>query len=330
MAVLVVLALAAPAPAGERLVHSFAVPGNGSLELEVPIRWTESIEWHPGNGPGIRFTRGDGSALTMTLTVLPAPADPLADRGSSDWLASIVATSARASLGLSDDRELFLERLGDGECRGWYYSVTDRGLSQPAAGQFRTMTQGASAAGPFVLTATILTQQDSGEDLADALSLLRTARVSSREPDSLRVPGPVQRLQGSLGERYDLQILPGFETVSVTPLELRDAITGALLAITFDASAGKRSVREELRRLESEIERRSPNSWVLRRRSPALLGGRTSAHFHAVDELRDETWLAWAVPFDDAVATVSVRARAAHASEAERRARELLRSLTWR
>ena len=324
--------VAAPCVAGETTVRSYGVAGVGTLELDVPMRWKESVGWTEGDHrPSLTFRPDEGEAFALTISVLPPPADAPPEFATLAWLRALVETSARASLGVPDDQDLALEEIGEGRAVGWYYSVADRSLPEPPPpGTWRVMTQGASAAGPVVLTATLLTQRQWGEEVGDGLDLLRTARLTQAQPDARRVPGAAVQDRAGLGQRYDLVLPEGFDLEASAPLRARDRATGALLAIDVRPTDGRSSVRDELRRLEQALERRSPGAWIARRRGPALLAGAPAARLVAVDELRDEAVTSWALPLADAVLTLTWRVNPTRARDAGPRLDAVLAGLTLR
>ena len=329
---LTALVVASPAFGGERTVRSYGIEGIGTLELEVPIRWTESIGWTEGDHrPKLTFAPDKGESFSLSISVLPPPEEAPNEAARLAWLKGVVERSARTSLGVPEDQDLALEEIGEGAVVGWYYSVADAALPDPPAkGTWRVMTQGASVAGNVVLTATLLTQKQWSDDVAAGLAVLRTAKITKGPADPWRVPGPGVQARDALGQRYDLVIPDDFELESTSPLRLRDRRTGALLSIDVTASARRATARDELRDLERELERRSPGAWITRKREVALLGGRPAAHLVAIDELRDEAVAAWALPLEDAVIALSWRVHPSKEREAEPRLELLLKGFALR
>lgn len=330
LTLLVLLAL--PASAAETTVRSYDVPGVGSLELDVPMRWREEIGWTPEeHRPLLKFRPDDGESFLLSIAVMPRPADAPESFGSLDWLRAVVEDAARRSLGVPEDQHLGLEQIGDASAVGWYFSVTDDALPDPPPpGAFRVMTQGMSSAGSLVLTATLLTQRSWGEEVNEGMRILRTARLSDRPADPWRAPGESVKLKGSLGERYDLDVPEDFELLSRGPLRMRDRRTGGLLSIEVRASQGRSSVKSELLALESALERRSPGSWILRRRGHALLGGKPAARFIALDELRDQVVTSYALPLHDVVLDIEWLVHPTVERAGEARLDEVLRTFRLR
>lgn len=327
IAVVALAFVASGAGASQTTVRSYAVEGAGTLELDVPMRWREEVGWTGGDHrPSLTFRPDVGDAFVATLVVLAPPAEMPEGFGTSSWLRAVVQDSARRSLGLADDADLALEQIGDASAVGWYYSVTDERVPDPPpSGAYRVMTQGASAAGGVVLTATILTQRLTAPELDDAIAMLRTARVTARPPDAWRVPGQVVLSRGREGERYDLDVPEDFERVGSSPLELRDRVTGGLLRI--DVRDGASEPRSELRRLERDMDLRVPSGWTLRRRGVETLSGRPAARLAALDDVRDELVDQRAIPLKDAVLTVTWRVGQSHARPAEARLALVLAAL---
>jgi len=291
-------------------VRSYGLPGGGALELAVPLRWQEEIGWSEDDErPTITFRPESGAGFLVRIVVLAPEPSAGEEFASSDRLKALVESSARASLGVNGGADLRLERIGeDAHVVGWYYSVVDSLMPDPPPeGAFAVMTQGASSASGFVLTATVLTRKQWGDDLSDAVSMLRTARVGEGPGDSWRVPGPIVKVRGALGQRYDLTLPDGFDVSSRAPLVARHLATGALLEVDVADRESHASARDELRRIESELEQRSPGSILLRRRGVTTLAGKPAADVEAVDELRDEQLRVVAVPLEDATLTLRWR-----------------------
>jgi hypothetical protein len=331
VAALACLVVASGAQGAATTVRSYGLPGGGSLELEVPIRWQEEIGWsEQGERPTVTFRPESGGSFLVRITVLVPEPDAGAAFASSDRLRGLVEGSARASLGLDGGADLHLESIGDEtHVVGWYYSVVDSVMPDPPPeGTFRVMTQGASAASGFVLTATVLTQKQSGDDLNDAIAMLRTARVGEGPGDAWRVPGRIVKAHGALGQRYALDLPEGFEVTSRAPLEARHLATGALLSIDVVDRDSKASARDELRRIEADLERRSPGAVLLRRRGVSAVAGRTAANVEAVDELRDEHVRIVAIPLADATLVLSWRVHPSRAGVAAAALDDVLAGLT--
>lgn len=301
------LLLALPASSLQTSVRSYDVPGAGTLELEVPMRWQEEIGWTADDHrPLLKFRPDEGEAFLLSITVMTRPEDAPADFGSVEWTRAVAEGAARRSLGIDAEQHLGLEQIGDAQVVGWYYSVTDAQLPDPPPpGTYRVMTQGVSAAGPVVLTATLLTQRSWGEEVNEGMRILRGARLTDRPADSWRVPSQAVRLRAGIGERYDLDIPEDFELRSRSPLELRCRQSGGLLRIDARPVSSRSSVKSELLGLEAEIERRSPGSWITRQRGHALLGGKAAARLIVLDELRDQAVTFHALPLSDIVLQVT-------------------------
>ena len=278
----------APVLATTTTVRTFAVPGRASLQLDVPIRWRDAVEWsRDGRRVTLRFASAEADAFAMQVVPLAGEADVAAPITERDRVRQVVEDGARTSLGLPPDADLRLEELRreDGGA-AFVYTVTDPDMPvPPPLGSFRVMTQGAVMVGDYLVTTTILTQDPFSDELADALAVLRTARTTDDEPDPHRLPGTPPDPRGRLGARYDLDIPEGFTVRQDNPLVLEHAATGATFSVAVADARGH--WKSELRSLRDAAERRLTENMLFRRSGPRSVAGREGGEMLYVN-MRDD------------------------------------------
>jgi hypothetical protein len=285
LALLVLCSVAAPAAAQvTTTVRSYAIPGEGALELAVPMRWTEEIAF-AGPGEPTRITLRPSSGGAFAFTIAVHQPDGSADFNSRERLRSLVEESAKSALALRPETDLRTEELRGARSIGFVYSVTDSSLPDPAPeGFYRVITQGAFAADDLLLVVTILTQKSWGVELDAALDVLRSARQTDHAPDAWRLPGVQPKPLARRGGRYRLELPEDWTVLSENPLEALSA-TGGRLDVTVEDRTGNPA--DELRRLVLAQERRSQDAIMVRKQGKVRVAGVEGRQYEFVDTLRD-------------------------------------------
>jgi len=279
-----VLLLPTIAVAQTTTLRAYPVPGEGALELAVPLRWLEQVApTQPGEDARITLRPDSGSAFAFSIAVKRP--DGTSDFNSRERLRALVEDSAKAALALAPGTDLRVEQVDGLRSVGFVYSVTDASVPDPAPdGFYRVMTQGAFAAGDLLLVATILTQKSWGSDLDAALDVLRSARQSDRAPDAWRLPSEQPRPFARRGALYRLDLPADWVVESENPLVAMSPI-GARLEVDVDDRACEPA--SELRELQLAQERRSQDEIIVRRSGKTRVAGPVGREYAFVDTLRD-------------------------------------------
>ena len=316
------------AAAGATTLRAYPLPAGGSLELSAPLRWKEEITWTPGESwPRLRFSTEGGDDLAISLAAVPEGDIPK-DESHPSRVRNVVDKSARAALGIGADKDLFLDEFAGPQGPGYFYSVVDQSVPEPPPpGVFRVLTQGAIELSDVLLTATILTQKQSSPELAAAIDMLRSARISDKPGDDWRRPSQAHLDRGSVGQRYEIALPPGFKMESGSPFQARDGESDGLMLIRVDVGAS--NIPDELRAMEAEMNKRSPENWLQRHRGRTLVAGSPAAELIVSDEHRDQVSHFVAVPRKGWVLWIEWRIRPQQAKAGTARFREALAAIRF-
>lgn len=176
--VIAVLALAAASGAAlttsadEPLRRRFELPNRDTLELTLPVGWTDRLQQPEGGGPPtieIAVSR-DGPPQVF---VTPEWPDPVArEIRELPALRDAVRDLAERIQPQAAESRIEVRMLGGKDGSGYYFTATER---DPRPGDFRFMSQGALQLAGLTLWFTILT--DEGEDTiaVQALTMLQAA-----------------------------------------------------------------------------------------------------------------------------------------------------------
>jgi hypothetical protein len=163
---------AAPAP------QSFAMPGHGTLLLNVPEGWKSSFRQPPGGlPPTIGFGAQGGAAFVVLVTGVWGPS-PGAGAPDDAKIRSTVTSAAKSAEAQSVEGTLALQNLIGPSGRGYYFRATDRA---PKADEWKYLTQGMIRTGGIALTFTILTNDGQANIEKSALEMIRLAVQQSSE-----------------------------------------------------------------------------------------------------------------------------------------------------
>lgn len=174
LAVLAGTAGSGPARAAEveRItVWSYAVPGQGALEMDVPSSWTE-VRRDEKAGE-VRFRPRDGAAAELTLVVSWSEAPDPAFNGPSR-LQSLVDEAALAFLDQAVESRYAIRELRGPQAGGYYWTLRDRMPKKRRWAAY--VTRGMVGAGTVRLDFTLLTPQSDLPEIRQALKMLAGVR----------------------------------------------------------------------------------------------------------------------------------------------------------
>ena len=154
--------------------QNFALPGHGSLLLNVPQGWTSNIKQPPGGlPPTIEIgAHGDASFVVLVTAVWGNTPTDTPDDGK---IRSIVASAAKSAEAQSVEKSLSLRNFVGSSGSGCYFRATDRA---PKPGEWKYLTQGMIRTGAIALTFTILTNDGQASIEKSALEMIRLAAQS--------------------------------------------------------------------------------------------------------------------------------------------------------
>ena len=169
---------ARPSPGSAR---SYALPGDGALELEVPAGWRDSVEQRqPGSAPTISFVPALGDEFLVLLT--PSRDPGRLDFNSPARVRAFVERSGQGMLGGSVEKAVVLESLSGTTAQGFYYTLTDRAaVGKPSVrGDYPYVTQGAVATGDLLVVFSIFHRTKDGPERQAALVMVAGLRQQGK------------------------------------------------------------------------------------------------------------------------------------------------------
>lgn len=158
--------------------QSFAMPGHGTLLLNVPEGWKANFAQPEGGlPPTIGFREQSGGSFVIKITAVWG-SSPGAEAPDDATIRSIVASTAKSAEAQSVERTLALQSLVGASGRGYYFRATDRA---PKPGEWKYLTQGIIRTGAIALAFTILTNDGQAPIEKAALELIRLGVQQSGE-----------------------------------------------------------------------------------------------------------------------------------------------------
>ena len=167
-------ALVAAAALAQDEPRRYAVPGRGTLTMQVPSDWYDEPKVGPTGIPSIRFfdriESPRGFEMSTTVLWTPPGASPY---GSKASLRALVQKAAEDVAPGAAEREFPLREFPVEDGAGFLFEATARGAKP---GEPAHLTRGALGAGDLTITFTILTTERKSPAIAQAIEMLRTAR----------------------------------------------------------------------------------------------------------------------------------------------------------
>lgn len=155
--------------------RSYDLAKRGTLQLSVPRIWNDQLEPAKKKGApaAIILTSDTGKDFNLRITplwsTLATPEDDI------NTMRRAMAAAAEDAKTVSVESDVALQSLEGTAGSGYYFSVTDRA---PKPGEFKFMTQGMLQVGKLVLGFTILSNEGAEPSVAQALTVLKTARLA--------------------------------------------------------------------------------------------------------------------------------------------------------
>lgn len=165
--------VAGAAAAEETKSRTFAISGQGELQLRIPVSWTSETMPATAETPaGIQFGPRSGAPFEMLLTPVgyatkdaPAPGPAVLKKLAQDAAALLKDRAV--------ERTIDVREIRGASAAGYYFSATDR---DPKPGEFKIATQGFLMVGDLLVSFTILTNDGQRHVVDGALEMVRSAR----------------------------------------------------------------------------------------------------------------------------------------------------------
>ncbi|HYY61878.1 MAG TPA: DUF4034 domain-containing protein, partial [Burkholderiales bacterium] len=170
--------------------HRYPLAEQGYLVLQVPKDWRDRVSWrHLLMPPTIIFAPASGEPFQVLVTpIWPSNA---ADKPKLDELKRDVAAAAEKAKSQAAEKTLPLVAVKGGTTSGYFFAATDRA---PKADEFKYIVQGMLGLEQLRVSFTVLTNEGRKSVPAEALAMLREARLEpagarrGATPDAPRLP----------------------------------------------------------------------------------------------------------------------------------------------
>jgi hypothetical protein len=169
----------AGAGAGATTRRSFAVPGEGVLELSVPSGWDVREGEGDASSPRTIELAPAGKPFVALVSPIVNP-EKSQTREGADTAQLLAELSRRKAAETAVEAEIpLMEVVGEGGVHGYWFQVTDRTMEgkTPKEGEYRHLIQGAAAVGPLLVAFTLL-DNGAGPHRRQILEVVRTARIT--------------------------------------------------------------------------------------------------------------------------------------------------------
>lgn len=170
---ILLVAFASLAAADQTATRTYQLPGHGSFQLTVPQSWHEEIQQPPNNmPPTITFKPASGPAFQIMVTPI-YPARPGIPKPTMQVLKNNMEHTVADIAPQAVEKNITIKELNSPSAAGYYFTATDKA---PAPGEFRLMTQAELGAGDLVVVVTVLTDDESGAVLSQALAMMKSSK----------------------------------------------------------------------------------------------------------------------------------------------------------
>ena len=182
-------------------VWSYAVPGHGPLQLDLPADWDEMARDDASHS--IRFRSIGGERCEMVLAVAWSPTPDPGFNG-PDAVRAVVERQGADLLDQIAESHVGLRELRGPQSGGYYFQVRDRAPKKRWA---VVITRGAIGVGDLLVRFTVLTPQPKVARIRQALNMIAGSRQGpAREPPPAAAPAPrtpaeTEAGSGTSGER---------------------------------------------------------------------------------------------------------------------------------
>lgn len=166
--------LAQPAP------QRFAIPGHGTLLLNVPLQWRLADKATP-NPPSVSISAGPATGDSFDLQMTAVWLEP-AKRAemTPQAIKQRVQATSKELLNQAVEKQAELIELRGKQAQGYYFSLTDR-ESQNTGSDYKHIAQGSVTVGEIVLIFAFLHREAGTPAKEPALQLVREAAYAKEQ-----------------------------------------------------------------------------------------------------------------------------------------------------
>ncbi len=156
----------------EKTLRKYPLYDHGNLQLSVSDSWRDKTEQQLNYlPPTIMFTPLYGTSFHILVSPMWAYKEGLV-MPTVEEIKQLINLAAESAKDQAVEDSIIINQFEDTPNNGYYYSATDKA---PKPGEYKYMTQGMLRIGELFTTFTILTNDDSVDVAAEALSMLSGA-----------------------------------------------------------------------------------------------------------------------------------------------------------
>ena len=168
------------AVAGNRATRSLVVPTLGSIQVNVPESWQDTVE-NPDGVPYPTFVFKPQSGTVFQVLLTPVATAPNSRISGEAGIRQFVAQIAKEAKTHAVEKDLPIKDLKGPSIVGCYFSATDRA---PKPGEYKFMTQGLVQIGALQATFTILANGEGTNAVSETITALEAATFAAGTPSS--------------------------------------------------------------------------------------------------------------------------------------------------
>jgi hypothetical protein len=153
--------------------RSFALPRHGTLFLNVPGTWKQSVRQPPGDlPPTITLSPDQGDEFKVLITPLWSPKkDPAFNK--PDKVRSLIDNDLRGMLPSAVEQEVAIQEFKGVYGTGYYFLVTDKALKP---GEYPYVVRAGAGIGDLLLSVTVLSRLKTSEGITATIKAVQGAR----------------------------------------------------------------------------------------------------------------------------------------------------------
>ncbi len=169
---LLLLAFASLAAAEQTAVRTYQLAEHGSFQLTVPKSWHEEIQ-QPQNGQPLTIIFKPSSGPAFQIMVSPIYPRPGMVKPTMQNLKIKVESIIADISSQAVEKNIAIKEIRGPSAAGYYFTATDKA---PAPGEFKLMTQALLGADELTIVRTVLTDDNSGAVLSQALDMIKSSK----------------------------------------------------------------------------------------------------------------------------------------------------------
>jgi hypothetical protein len=204
-----------PALADETSLRSYMLHDHGRLEMQIPLKWGESLRRPPENlPPTIEFRLKTGAPFRVLITPMWAASKNISLPEGEDLRKSVRKSADQIAPNVVE-KEISLVELKGPFVHGYYFSATDRA---PEPGGYKFLTQGHARVGDLIVIFTILTNEGQESIISHGIEIIRSSvhKVQAEDKATTKKKADTES-PASAGKTYRI-FLPTGQSTIVFPL----------------------------------------------------------------------------------------------------------------